>query len=141
MKGVALIFELDKDQIVKAFELGIEIGYFYQFGIFAYIMTGVISKQSSLGNDDNSKVKEHLYSISNILQFLSFESMEKMLYQMKTLNIAQFQNEFLMLTQFHYQRIEAKLDEMEVDEGVKEKIREQISTFKSDLFDMAKYKD
>ena len=34
----------DKDQIVKAFELGIEIGYFYQFGIFAYIMTGVISK-------------------------------------------------------------------------------------------------
>jgi hypothetical protein len=44
MKGVALIFELDKDQIVKAFELGIEIGYFYQFGIFAYIMTGVISK-------------------------------------------------------------------------------------------------
>ena len=46
-----------------------------------------------------------------------------------------------MLTQFHYQRIEAKLDEMEVDEGVKEKIREQISAFKSDLFDMAKYKD
>lgn len=44
MKGVALIFELEKDQIVKAFELGIEIGYFYQFGIFAYIMTGVISK-------------------------------------------------------------------------------------------------
>lgn len=104
-------------------------------------MTGVISKQSSFANDDNTKVKEHLYSVSNILQFLSFESMEKMLYQMKTLNIAQFQNEFLMLTQFHYERIESKLEDMDVDEGVTEKIREQIATFKSDLFEMAKYKD
>ena len=44
MKGVGLIFELETAQIVHLFELGIELGYFYQFGIFSYIMTGIIQK-------------------------------------------------------------------------------------------------
>ena len=41
LKGVALIFELTDIQVKKAFELGVEMGYFYQFGIFAYIMTAI----------------------------------------------------------------------------------------------------
>ena len=44
LKGVAIIFELDVDQIKKAYEIGVETGYFYQFGIFAYIMTAIINR-------------------------------------------------------------------------------------------------
>ena len=43
MKGVAIIFELDEDQINKAFDIGVEMGYFYQFSIFSYILTAIIN--------------------------------------------------------------------------------------------------
>jgi hypothetical protein len=46
-------------------------------------------------------VKDQLAQISSILQYLSFETMEQMLYQMKTLNIKKLQKEFLLLTDFH----------------------------------------
>ena len=36
--GVGLIFELSDIQLSALYDLGIELGYFYQFGIFAYIM-------------------------------------------------------------------------------------------------------
>ena len=41
LKGVALIFELSEEQLKQLYELGVELGYFYQFGIFAYIMTAI----------------------------------------------------------------------------------------------------
>ena len=43
LKGVALIFELEQSQIIEAFNLGVEMGFFYQFGIFSYIMTAIIN--------------------------------------------------------------------------------------------------
>lgn len=42
-KGVALIFDLGQQNIMKAFDLGVELGYFFQFGIFSYIMIGVMN--------------------------------------------------------------------------------------------------
>jgi|TARA_B110000285_G_scaffold227602_1_gene289172 phage shock protein PspC (stress-responsive transcriptional regulator) len=54
MKGVALIFELDQKNIQVAFDIGVEMGYFYQFGIFSYIMTAIINQS------EKQKVKEHL---------------------------------------------------------------------------------
>ncbi len=58
LKGVALIFELDQVQISQAFDIGVEMGFFYQFGIFSYIMTAIINKS------EKQKVKEHLQKIS-----------------------------------------------------------------------------
>jgi len=57
------------------------MGYFYQFSIFSYILTAIINQS------EKQRVKEHLKQISNILQYLSFESIEKMVYSMKTLNL------------------------------------------------------
>ena len=54
LKGVGLIFELSEIQLSALYDLGIELGYFYQFGIFAYIMAA-IRRQSQ-----KQIVKEHL---------------------------------------------------------------------------------
>ena len=39
--------------------------------------------------------------ISAMLQYLSFEAIEKMLIEMKTLRLDRVEDEFYMLTQFH----------------------------------------
>jgi hypothetical protein len=44
-----------------------------------------------------------------MLQYLSFETIEKMLIEMKTLKLYKMQNEFLMLTQFHGENIERRI--------------------------------
>ncbi len=43
LKGIALIFKLSTKDIDKAFQLGIELGFFFQFGIFSYIMSGIMN--------------------------------------------------------------------------------------------------
>jgi hypothetical protein len=43
LRGVALIFDLGQTNIQKAFDLGVELGYFFQFGIFSYIMMGIMN--------------------------------------------------------------------------------------------------
>ena len=42
-RGLALIFEHGQEGIVQATDVGIELGYFFQFGIFSYIMTAIIN--------------------------------------------------------------------------------------------------
>lgn len=74
-----------------------------------------------------------------MLQYLSFETIEKMLYDMKALDVSKLQNEFLMLTQFHGQNVEAKLKLMEIDDEIKQKMMDQINIFQKDLFEMANY--
>ena len=63
---------------------GIELGFFFQFGIFSYIMTAII-KQST-----KAAVKEQLQKLSSVLQYVSFEVVEKMLYSMKSLDLKKF---------------------------------------------------
>lgn len=67
-------------------------------------MTAIINQTTK------AEVKEQLNKISSILQYLSFETMESMLYSMKSLNLAKFQTEFLMLTMFHASEFKTKLD-------------------------------
>ena len=74
-----------------------------------------------------------------MLQYLSFETIEKMLYEMKTLKVSKLQNEFLMLTHFHGQKVEAKIKRMEIDDEIKQKMMDQINLFQKDLFEMADY--
>ena len=61
LKGVALIFELEQSQITEAFNLGVEMGFFYQFGIFSYIITAIINQ------GEKQRVKEHLKKVSQML--------------------------------------------------------------------------
>lgn len=66
-------------------------------------MTAVINQAKK------AEVKEQLLKISSILQYLSFETMEQMLYSMKSLNLAKFQTEFIMLTMFHANEFKDKI--------------------------------
>jgi hypothetical protein len=133
LKGVAIIFEMDQMQIQHAFEVGLEMGYFYQFSIFAYILTAIINQS------EKQAIKEHLKTISNILQYLSFETIEKMLYQMKTLNMKKLQTEFLTLTDFHYKRVSESLEIMDIDDEVKQQMMQSLSGFRTNLFEMANF--
>lgn len=62
-----------------------------------------------------------------------------MLYQMKTLNFKKLQTEFLMLTEFHYGRVNESIQSMNIDDEVKVQMMNSLDTFKSDLFEMANY--
>jgi hypothetical protein len=46
-KGLGLIFDLDLASMALARDAGIELGYFFQFGIFSYIMTAIINQTVS----------------------------------------------------------------------------------------------
>jgi hypothetical protein len=44
-----------------AYDTGVEMGFFYQFSIFSYILTAIINQS------EKEAIKEHLKQISNIL--------------------------------------------------------------------------
>lgn len=46
-QGLGLIFDLDPEVMLVARDAGIELGYFFQFGIFSYIMTAIINQTVS----------------------------------------------------------------------------------------------
>ena len=60
-QGIGLIFDVGTENLQLTKEAGIELGYFFQFGILSYIMTAVISKSSK------ESVKAQLAQISSIL--------------------------------------------------------------------------
>ena len=51
-----------------------------------------------------------------MLQFLSFEFIENFLYKTKTFNLKAVQEEFLLLTEFHFRESEARLARANLDE-------------------------
>jgi hypothetical protein len=62
-----------------------------------------------------------------------------MLYQMKSLNFKKLQQEFLMLTEFHYQRVSENLERIDIDQEIKESMLANLTSFKKDLYEMAEY--
>jgi len=114
--------------IEKANAMGIELGFFFQFGVFSYVMAGILNR------NNKERIKEHLSKVSSILQYLSFESIEKMLYSIKSLDFARIQKEFVVLTVFHSSRFLAEIDKMEVDTEIKENFHSMIHEFLEDLF-------
>lgn len=108
------------------------MGYFFQFGIFSYIMVGIMNQSSK------QRIKDHLSKVSSILQYLSFESMETMLYTMKTMNLGKLKKEFLMLTAFHGHKFCDEINSLQgVDDTVKEGFRKLVREFMQDLFTMS----
>jgi hypothetical protein len=49
------------------------------------------------------------------------------------------QKEFLTLTQFHGELVNAKIKELNIDEETKVKMLESINQFQADLFEMAEF--
>ena len=132
-KGLGVIFDLDEESQILARNAGIELGYFFQFGIFSYIMTAIINQTAK------EIVKEQLEKISSILQFLSFETMEQMLYSMKSLNLTKFKTEFIMLTIFHANEFKSKLDAMPLEPHVKKAMYAQVEEFLRMLFEISNF--
>lgn len=97
-KGVALIGGMKKADVNKAFELGVELGFFYQFGIFTYIISGVQRRENK------EMIKTKLSQLSTICQYVSLETIEKILYKMRMLKLGVVKEEFAMLTYFHGQK-------------------------------------
>lgn len=127
-----MIYDMGQTNIANAFNLGIELGYFFQFGVFSYIMIGIMNQSTK------QRIKDHLSKVSSILQYMSFETVETMLYQMKTLNLGRLKKEFLMLTAFHGHKF---CDEIATLEGVEPHIKEGftklVTEFMAELFELA----
>lgn len=65
--------------------------------------------------------------------------MESMLYSMKSLNLPKFQTEFLMLTTFHAHEFKLKVDQMPIEDHIKEAMLSQVEQFMSKLFEVANF--
>jgi hypothetical protein len=46
-KGLGLIYEMGQDGILIAQQAGVQLGFLFQFGVFSYIMTAIISRSVS----------------------------------------------------------------------------------------------
>ena len=62
-----------------------------------------------------------------------------MIYQMKTMNLPGLQKEFLMLTEFHGGRAIDSIEQMDIDQEIKDRMTHSILSFRDDLFEMARY--
>ena len=50
-QGLGLIFDLDKETMLQARDAGVELGFFFQFGIFSYIITAILNQTVSDSQD------------------------------------------------------------------------------------------
>jgi hypothetical protein len=124
---------MGQEGILKMGEVGIQLGFFYQFAVFGYILT------AATGQANKEEVKQRLAGLSSVLQYLSFETLEAMLLQMKTLNLRPVQQEFLMLTLFHNKEFNAKIDNLEIELALKQRVKEQANAFMQTLFELAQF--
>jgi len=60
-----------------------------------------------------------------------------MLYQMKSLNISKIRNEFLLLTVFHAEQFSKRIQQLEVEDEIKEGFIALVNDFLKDLLEMA----
>lgn len=85
---------------------------------------------------NKEKIKEHLSKVSSILQYLSFETIEAMLYSMKTLKFEKIRNEFIMLTLFHGEEFCSKLEAVNINKETKDGFQKLVQEFLHDLFEL-----
>ena len=122
-KGLAIIHEMGTSDVKNSFLLGIEYGFCVQFGIFAYIMTAAKSKESK------QIVKEKLKKISSLVQVISYETLVQIIKQVSIFRIERLRKEFTELSLMHGKKCRELLEEMEVDEEVKIKMKIHLDEF------------
>ena len=47
-KGLGVIYQFGQDSLIVARDAGVELGFFFQFGIFSYILTAVVNSTVSI---------------------------------------------------------------------------------------------
>ena len=78
-------------------------------------------------------IKSQLKKISSLVQLLSLETLEEMIKSMRLLNTNILKNDFAQLSVMHAQKCHEILNDMDVDDVVKEKMRVHINEFTDDL--------
>lgn len=126
-KGLAIIHEMGVSDIEHSFKLGIEYGFWVQFGIFSYIMTAVANSGSK------DVIKEKLKKISSLLQIISYETLEQILKQMSIFKYNNLKKDFAELSMMHGTKCYEILDEMDVDDEIKLKMRSHLNEFFNSL--------
>lgn len=97
-RGAALVLQLGMTETEKAFQVGVELGFFLQFGVFAYMISGVYNRRNK------NLIKENLRKISTIVPFITLDTVEEILKSAKKLRIGQIQEDFILMTVFHANR-------------------------------------
>lgn len=126
-KGIAIITEMGTSSIDKSFKLGIEYGFWIQFGIFSYILSAIQN------NGDREKVKNKLKKISSLVHLLSIETIHEILKGTSILNYKDMKVEFAQLSIMHGHKCHDILKEMDVADEVKAKMSTHINEFTEDL--------
>lgn len=129
-KGIAIIFEMGTDNVNESFQLGIEYGFWIQFGIFSYIMTAIQNSKHK------TVVKGQLKKISSLVQLLSIETLQEILKSISILSYKELKIEFAQLSLMHAQKWHEILDKMDVEEEVKQKMMHHINEFSEELIDI-----
>mmetsp|Transcript_16901 Transcript_16901/g.26002 ORF Transcript_16901/g.26002 Transcript_16901/m.26002 type:complete len:178 (+) Transcript_16901:887-1420(+) len=124
MKGISIVSE-DKIDVEIAYKLGLEVGYFYQFAIFSYILTAIRNQ----GLKDT--IKESLGKVSKMLQYVSFEFIENHTFTISNaLKIKKIHNEFLLLTEFHSKEVGKIIDSQQLSKKQKEFFMSSLNSLK-----------
>lgn len=126
-KGIAIISEMGTTSVEDSFKLGIEYGFWIQFGIFSYII-------SAISNTQNKQiVKERLKKISWLVQFISVETLEEILKSISIFKYNDLKLEFTKLSLMHGKKWYKIIDGMNVSDDIKIKMKSHISEFSEDL--------
>ena len=82
-------------------------------------------------SNSNSKdiIKERLKKISSLLQIISYETLEEILKQISVFRYNNLKKDFGMLSLMHGQKCYEILDQMEVEEDMKMKMRSHLNEF------------
>lgn len=129
-KGVAIIFEMGSDNINESFKLGIEYGFWIQFGIFSYIMTAIQNSSS------RATIKTQLKKISSLVQLLSIETLQEILKSISILSYTELRVEFAQISLMHAQKWNDILNNMNVEDEVKQKFQSHINEFSEELIEI-----
>jgi len=126
-KGIAIISEMRPSSIDQSFKLGIEYGFWMQFGIFSYIMSAIENRR------EKEVVKTKLKKISSLVQLLSIETLQEILNSVSILKYKDFKKEFAQLSVMHAHKWFEILEEMDVEEEMRLKMMAHISEFTDEL--------
>ena len=134
-KGVAVIYEMGTTSVEDSFKLGIEYGFWIQFGIFSYIISAISNSQNK------AIVKEKLKKISWLVQFISVETLEEILKSISIFRYNDLKFEFTKLSLMHGKKCYKLIDGMNVSEEIKIKMKSHISEFSDDLVKLTGFED
>jgi hypothetical protein len=78
-------------------------------------------------------IKSQLKKISSLLQLLSLETLQEIIKSMRLMNYKNLKLDFAQLSMMHGQKCFKILDNMDVEEEIKDKMKSHIKEFSDEL--------